>query len=212
MIKDDMTPYRFRVRFLDNGIERVHYTDDRRYYEQLIASHGHLSDLKIDPVSLTAVQQQRLDQIKAAGLSGHEVSVYVQHGTTESDDTGFFDASKLTMYQRSLVEPVIRVQRKDAEASGVMLNGVRYAGDQSNRQALQEAIMSADDSASTSFSIWKDSDGRYHQNHPVSEVKDALRKIGQRRSALISLEALYVAQVASGELDTGSLDWTTEFD
>jgi|SRR5690554_127670 len=212
MIKDDMTPYRFRVRFEDNGVERTHYTDDRRYFEQLVATHGHLSGLRIDPLTLTAEQQQRLDDIKSVGLTGHDAGVYVQHGTTESEDTGYYDAAKIDAYHRSMVEPSVRYQRKMAEEAGVAINGVRYAGDAGNRQALQEAILAADDGGMTVFAAWKDSDNQYHVNHPVSAVKDALRKIGQRRSTLIALEALYVAQVADGTADLASLDWTTEYD
>ena len=89
---------------LDNDVERTHYNDDRRYYEQLIAQHGHLADLRIEPLTLTAEQQQRLDAIKGAGLSAHDATVYVQYGTTESDDAAFFDAAKLLDYQRA-VEP-----------------------------------------------------------------------------------------------------------
>ncbi len=84
MLRDDMTPMSYRIRFLDNDVERTHYSDDRRHFEQLIAQHGHLSDLQIEPLTLTPEQQQRLDAIKDAGLSTHDAAVYVQHGTTES--------------------------------------------------------------------------------------------------------------------------------
>lgn len=212
MIKDDMTVCQFRARFQDNGVERTHYTDDRRYYERLVASHGHLSELRIDPLTLNAEQQQRLDKIKAYGLTGHDASVYVQHGTTEADDTGYFDVTKIDAYLRSLIEPTIRAQRKAAEVAGVVLNGVRYSGDAGNRQALQEAILAADDSGMAAFATWKDSDNQYHLNHPVVAVKEALRKIGHRRSALIALEALYVAQLAAGDIEPGQVDWSTEYD
>lgn len=212
MIKPDMKPCQFRIRFSDAGVERTKYTDDRAYYERLIAEHGHLSGLAVAPVTLTTDQQARLSQIQGSGLEAHEASVYVEHGTTVSEDTGFFDSEKLDAYRRALVEPAVRAQRKQAEVSGVALNGIRYSGDQSNRQALQEAIIAAEDSGSSSFATWKDSDGQYHQSHPVSEVKDALRKVGARRSVLIALEALYVSQVADEQLDIHELDWSTEYD
>jgi hypothetical protein len=60
--------------------------------------------------------------------------------------------------------------------------------------------------------MWKDSDGGYHNGHLLSDVRDALRKVGDRRSVLIALESLYVSQVADDQIDIHELDWTTEYD
>jgi hypothetical protein len=211
MLRDDMTPMSYRIRFLDNDVERTHYSDDRRHFEQLIAQHGHLSDLQIEPLTLTPEQQQRLDAIKDAGLSTHDAAVYVQHGTTESDDTAFFDAAKLLDYHRAQVEPQVKAQRKAAEALGVTLNGVHYDGSADNRQAIQEALTAAADAGMTTFASWKDSAGKHHAQHPVSDVETALRQIGQRRAALIELEGQHVDAVAAGT-DPLTLDWSTEWD
>jgi|GEM_PF-2647764 len=211
MLRDDMTPKQYKVRFYDNDVERTHYADDRRYFEQLIAQHGHLSDLQIEPLTLTPEQQQRLDAIKDAGLSTHDAAVYVQHGTTESDDTAFFDAAKLLDYHRAQVEPQVKAQRKAAEALGVTLNGVHYDGSADNRQAMQEALTAAADAGMTTFASWKDSAGKHHAQHPVSDVETALRQIGQRRAALIELEGQHVDAVAAGT-DPLTLDWSTEWD
>jgi hypothetical protein len=212
MIKNDMTPHQYQVKFLESGVERTSYTDDRRYYERLVAQHGHLDALEIETLILTAAQQSRLDQIKEASIDAHDASLYVKYGTTETEDSGFFESENLEAYRKAMVEPHIRAQRKAAEASGVKLNGIRYSGDPSNRQAMQEAIMAANDSGSESFSMWKDSDGGYHNGHLLSDVRDALRKVGDRRSVLIALESLYVSQVADDQIDIHELDWTTEYD
>ena len=212
MLRDDMTPKQYRIRFYDNDVERTHYGDDRRYYEQLIAQHGHLSDLRIEPLALTAEQQQRLDSIKAAGLDPHDASIYVQYGSTEDEETGYYDAALIAAYHRAQVEPEIKAQRKRAEAVGVTLNGVRYAGDSDNRTAIQEALNAVNHSGATVFPIWKDSDDQAHVNHPASDVLAALVKIGERRGALMAKEAEYVAQAASGEVDIQALDWTTAYD
>ncbi len=208
MIKADMTPCHLRVTFKDSGIERTKYTDDRRFYERLIAEHGHLSDLSIQPLTLTVEQQARLDEIAAAGLSEHDASVYVQYGSTEAEDTGFYDAAKLQSYYRDVAAPKIKAQRKAAEAQGVTVNGVRYSGDASNRQALQEARVAAQDSGQTTFSAWKGSDGSFITDHPVADVDQALRLIGQRRSELIRLEGEFIAVVASGAMSLDDVDWT----
>jgi len=41
--------------------------------------------------------------------------------------------------------------RKEQERQGVTINGIRYAGDPGNRQALQEAIAFMDDAGQTEF-------------------------------------------------------------
>ena len=211
MLRNDLTPMQYRVRFLDGDIERTHYTDDRRYYEQLIARHGHLSELRIEPLTLTPEQQQRLDSLPA-GLTPHDAGIYVRYGTAEDEDSPHFDATLIAAYHRDQAEPAIKAERKRAEALGVVHNGIRYAGDPSNRQAMQEALMAADDDGITVFAAWKDSDGNYHDAVPVVDVRDALRKIGQRRAALIGLEAQYVAAVADGQADGADLDWSTPHD
>jgi len=211
MLRNDLTPMQYRVQFLDGDVERTHYTDDRRYYERLVAAHGHLSDLCIEPLVLTAEQQQRLDTLPA-DLTPHDASVYVRYGTAESEESPHFDAALIVAYQQDQVEPKIKAQRKAAEAVGVVHNGIRYHGDPSNRQALSEALQAAADGGMTTFAAWKDSDGQYHASVPVTDVEAALRKIGQRRAALIGLEAQYVAAVADGDADIMALDWSTPQD
>lgn len=211
MIRDDLIPFQYRVTFCDNGIERTQYTDNRTYYERLIAQHGHLSGLAIAPLTITAEQQARLTEAQAEGLGAHDASVYVEFGTTESEGP-MHDAEKLQLYYQTKVAPAVKLQRKQAEADGVVVNGIRYSGDASNRQTLSDAIMAADDSGSEMFASWKDSDGGYHADHPVSDVKDALRAIGHRRSALIALEPLYVGQIVDEQIDIHELDWSTEYD
>ena len=208
MLRDDMTLMSYRIRFLDNDVERTHYSDDRRYFEQLIAQHGHLSDLRIDTVTLTPEQQQRLGAIKGAGLSAHDAAVYVQYGTTESDDTAFFDADKLVNYQRAQAEPQVKARRKKAEALGVTVNGIRYSGDPSNRAALLEVVQFAREAQLATLASWKDSDNQFHPNHPVADVEQALQAIAHRRGSLIALEGQYAAQLQAGEIDSiEGLSW-----
>ena len=90
--------------------------------------------------------------------------------------------------------------RKEQERQGVTINGIRYAGDPGNRQALQEAIALMDDAGLTEFESWKDSDTIFHANHPLADVRDAYRAIGARRSQLIAAEGEYAAQIIAGTL------------
>jgi hypothetical protein len=98
--------------------------------------------------------------------------------------------------------------RKAQERQGVTLNGIRYAGDPSNRQALQEAIAFMDDAGMTEFPSWKDSDNGFHSGHPLSDVVDAYQAIGERRSALIAIEGEYAEKITEGTLtDLGEVVW-----
>lgn len=104
----------------------------------------------------------------------------------------------------ALIEP----QRKAAEAEGVTVNGIRYAGDPDNRQALGESLQFAAAANMTTFAGWKDSDGVFHADHPVADVQAAYEQIGYRRGALIALEGQYAAQVMDGTLDSvEGLSW-----
>ena len=98
--------------------------------------------------------------------------------------------------------------RKERERLGVAINGARYAGDPSNRQALQEAIAFMEDAGLTEFPSWKDSDDVFHVDHPLIRVVDAYRAIGARRVQLIAAEGEYAAQVVDGSLtEVTGLTW-----
>jgi hypothetical protein len=90
--------------------------------------------------------------------------------------------------------------RKAQEAQGVIINGIRYAGDPGNRQALQEAIEFMNDAGLTEFPKWKDSDNEFHVDHPLADVVEAYRAIGMLRVALIAAEGEYAAQIIAGTL------------
>ena len=98
--------------------------------------------------------------------------------------------------------------RKEQERQGVTMNGIRYAGDPGNRQALQEAVAFMDDAGLTEFASWKDSDDVFHVDHPLTDVVDAYRAIGARRVQLIAAEGQYAAQVVDGSLtEVTGLTW-----
>ena len=92
----------------------------------------------------------------------------------------------------------LTAERKEQERQGVVINGIRYAGDPSNRQALQEAIAFMEDAGLTEFESWKDSDNQFHADHPLADVVVAYQVIGSRRAELIAAEGEYAAQITSG--------------
>jgi len=95
--------------------------------------------------------------------------------------------------------------RKEQERQGVVINGIRYAGDPGNRQALQEAIAFMDDAGQTEFESWKDSDNQFHADHPLADVVVAYQVIGARRAELIAAEGEYAAQITGGTFTDLSL-------
>ena len=98
--------------------------------------------------------------------------------------------------------------RKEQEHQGVTINGIRYAGDPGNRQAISEAMQFMADAGATEFPIWKDSDDAFHANHPLTDVVDAYRAIGVRRVQLIAAEGQYSAQITAGTLtDLSEVVW-----
>ena len=102
----------------------------------------------------------------------------------------------------------LTAERKAQEFQGVTINGIRYAGDPSNRQAISEAMQFMADSEATEFPIWKDSDDVFHVDHPLIDVVNAYRAIGSRRAQLIAAEGEYAAQVVDGSLtEVTGLTW-----
>ena len=85
------------------------------------------------------------------------------------------------------------------------VNGIRYAGDPGNRQALQESIAFMEDAGLTEFLSWKDSDNQFHASHPLVDVVDAYQAIGARRAQLIATEGEYAAQITGGTFTDLSL-------
>ena len=120
----------------------------------------------------------------------------------------FISAEQKAEQRKAQLLVALENERKDAEAVGVTINGIRYSGDPSNRAALMEVVQFAREAQQTTFTAWKDSDGQFHANHPLSDVEKALQGIAQRRGALIALEGQYQAQVVTGELDSiEGLNW-----
>ena len=98
--------------------------------------------------------------------------------------------------------------RKEQERQGVTINGVRYAGDPGDRQAMQESLAFMEDAGIAEFTSWKDSDDVFRIDHPLVDVVDAYRSIGARRAQLIAAEGQYAAQVVDGSLtEVTGLTW-----
>ena len=142
--------------------------------------------------------EQDSDAIRAHHASQGETLVFLEYRLT-ADENGAYGVPSVGEIRQALITQ-LTAARKEQERQGVVINGIRYAGDPGNRQTLQEAITYIEDAGLAEFPSWKDSDGVFHQNNPLADVKDAARAIGARRSQLIAAEGEYAAQIIAGTL------------
>jgi len=150
--------------------------------------------------------EQDSDAIRAHHASQGETLVFLDYRLTANED-GDYGVPSAGEISQALITQLTQA-RKEQEQQGVVINGIRYAGDPGNRQALQEAIAFMDDAGLTEFESWKDSDDVFHANHPLADVRDAYRAIGIRRVALIAAEGEYAAQITAGTLtDLSEVTW-----
>ncbi|MFN3881492.1 MAG: hypothetical protein ACK4L8_08705 [Nitrincola lacisaponensis] len=165
------------------------------------------------PANATLIEPPETDQNQAAVFNGNEWHVITDY---RGHIYWLEDGSKHEISELGIEPPAdalsepppppiadfaaariadITTARKVSEEHGVTIYGIRYAGDQSNRMALNEALVFAAEAELSHFARWKDSDNQYHLNHPVQDVRQALFAIGQRRGELIDIEGQLVEQI-----------------
>jgi hypothetical protein len=142
--------------------------------------------------------EQDSDAIRAHHASQGETLVFLDYRLTANED-GDYGVPSVGEISQALITQ-LTAARKEQERQGVTINGIRYAGDPGNRQALREAIAFKDYAGLTEFESWKDSDNVFHANHPLVDVVDAYQAIGARRAQLIATEGEYAAQIIAGTL------------
>ncbi|MDI5984894.1 DUF4376 domain-containing protein [Halomonas sp. M4R5S39] len=136
-----------------------------------------------------------------------DVEAWLAEGNALGAFAGYPDTRPLSDLKAAKLDE-IESARHAAEAEGVTVNAIRYAGDPSNRQALKEAIDLAERTGQTHFARWKDSDGTFHETHPVADVDAALMAIAQRRGELIDREGEKAAAIADAP-DAATLEGIT---
>jgi len=169
-------------------------------YEQFIATlRGSLFTVRKDEVTQKWVADENNETIERFGLTRADFDPIAL-------PTLPVNATQAEISQALITQ--LTQQRKEQERQGVVINGIRYAGDPGNRQTLQEAITYLEDAGLTEFPTWKDSDDVFHADHPLADVKDAARAIGARRSQLVAAEGEYAAQIIAGTLtDLSEVVW-----
>ena len=147
--------------------------------------------------------EQDSDAIRAHHASQGETLVFLDYRLTANEDGDYGSPSGAEVKKQLMSD--LSAARKEQEQQGVVINGIRYAGDPGNRQALQEAIAFMDYAGRTEFESWKDSDNQFHASHPLIDVVDAYQVIGARRAELIAAEGEYAAQITGGTFTDLSL-------
>ena len=94
-------------------------------------------------------------------------------------------------------EQKIKRDLAEEERKGVTVNGVRFGGSVEERLATQELLNHAISAGLTVFPSWKDSDGVYHQNLPVSTVEAGVAQLAELRFLLLGDEATKVSGLRS---------------
>jgi len=143
------------------------------------------------------------DAIRAHHASQGEMLVFLDYRLTADENEAY--GTPLGAEVKKQIMSDLSSARKEQERQGVFINGIRYSGDPSNRQALQEAIAFMDDAGLTEVMTWKDSDNVFHASHPLSDVRDAYRAIGVRRAQLIAIEGEYAEKITEGKVTDLSL-------
>ena len=79
----EYTPCTYKVTLQNNGVEDVHYTNFRTYWEDMVAKHDHLIDLSFEEISFTPEQDERLQEIAELDIPQgfqSQVREYVETG------------------------------------------------------------------------------------------------------------------------------------
>jgi len=147
--------------------------------------------------------EQDSDAIRAHHASQGETLVFLDYRLTANEDGDYGSPSGAEVKKQLMSD--LSAARKEQEQQGVVINGLRYAGDPGNRQALQEAIAFMEDAGLTEFESWKDSDNKFRASHPLIDVVDAYQVIGAHRAELIATEGEYAAQITGGTFTDLSL-------
>ena len=150
--------YAMVATFMDYESVRTQYTNDKKYYEELCAKWGHLTNLSIGAVEPTAAQKERLAIVNAIiddnkVLNGSTYAKFVEIGETDkleilSEHAETYKEEALGHY-REIKRKELQEQRDAAIASDI--NNIQV-GRQKDRENIEKAI--------EYFSITTDGDTR----------------------------------------------------
>jgi len=154
--------YTLLASFYDYDDLRSHYTNDKRYYENLAAKWGHIAGLAITPVTPTATQIERLAIVNELTddnkeLNGGAYANFVEFGIV--DDLPTLQAHK-DIYKGEVLEHYRELKRKELQAlrDTIIASDIDnvQVGRQQDRENLEKAISNFDPEATTRTWIMAD--------------------------------------------------------
>ena len=154
--------YTLKASFYDYDTPRSHYTDDKRYYENLAAKWGHITGLIITPVTPTATQIERLVIVNELTddnkeLNGGAYANFVEFGIV--DDLPILQDHK-DNYIVEVLEHYRELKRKELQAlrDSIIASDINniQVGRQQDRENLEKAVENFDSEATTRTWIMAD--------------------------------------------------------
>jgi len=154
--------YTLKASFYDYDTPRSHYTDDKRYYENLAAKWGHITGLIITPVTPTATQIERLVIVNELTddnkeLNGGTYANFVEFGIV--DDLPILQDHK-DNYIVEVLEHYRELKRKELQAlrDSIIASDINniQVGRQQDRENLEKAVENFDSEATTRTWIMAD--------------------------------------------------------
>lgn len=154
--------YTLLASFYDYDTPRSHYTNDKRYYENLAAKWGHITGLTITPVIPTATQIERLAIVNNLvddnkELNGGTYANFVEFGIV--DDLPILQDHK-DNYIVEVLEHYRELKRKELQAlrDSIIASDINniQVGRQQDRENLEKAVENFDQEATTRTWIMAD--------------------------------------------------------
>jgi len=146
--------FSMKASFKDEDTQINQYTNDRKYYEELVGKWGHLSDLSFTKVTLTPEQQARLDLLNGSeavnqGNFEGTFALFVEHGVVVPEEVkGCFLEGKGEEYKNTTLDYYRELKRQKFKAirdagTSAPINGVQV-GRETDRETILGAVRNFD--------------------------------------------------------------------
>lgn len=201
--------FKFIIRFLDVGVERVVYTDNLTptlmLVEEFPERYNIISYGEFKPESSFVSRLAKVNSLNLAQPDNYydDLRKYVELGIMTNKSTELselFVSSEVTTrkFLIDLLTPEVQAARDSKIAEGVILNGIKYKANGETKVNLLTYIMSGRED--TEVITWKDFDG-VHQELTILQLKELLKKVSKLLETAFEAEKLVMDQLAGLTID-----------
>ena len=201
--------FKFIIRFLDVGVERVVYTDNLTptlmLVEEFPERYSIISYGEFKPETSFVNRLAKVNSLNLAQPDNYydDLRRYVELGimTNKSNELSeLFVSSEVTTrkFLIDLLTPEVQAARDSKIAQGVILNGVKYKANGETKVNILTYIMSGREDTETV--AWKDFDG-IHQDLTILQLKELLKKVSKLLDNAFEAEKLVMNQLAGLTID-----------